>query len=229
MLVDEGALRIEDGVCRSQGDLDALALPASLHALLGARLDRLDARRPRRRSSAARSRASSSTAAPSSSSLHRVAPLGARRVLDALADKDLVRAAEASFADESAFRFKHVLVRDSRLPGDREEAPRRLHEQFADWLERVAGDRVTEYEEILGHHLEQSYRYRAELGPVDEETRALGERAAVGSPPPGSAPMPAATSGPRPTSSAARPLSSRSRAASGSKSCSRLSSLLQRS
>ena len=36
-----------------------------------------------------------------------------------------------------------------------------LHERFAQWLE-VA---VPEVEEIRGYHLEQAYRYRAELGP----------------------------------------------------------------
>ena len=42
----------------------------------------------------------------------------------------------------------------------------------------MAGERVTEHEEILGYHLEQSHRYRAELGVVDHEVRTLGERAA---------------------------------------------------
>jgi tetratricopeptide (TPR) repeat protein len=52
-----------------------------------------------------------------------------------------------------------------------------LHERFADWLEAIAGERVGEYEAILGYHLEQAYRYRVELGAVDDDTRALGERA----------------------------------------------------
>ena len=41
-----------------------------------------------------------------------------------------------------------------------------------------AGDQVGEYEEILGHHLEQAYRYRSELGPADDRTRALAREAA---------------------------------------------------
>ena len=53
-----------------------------------------------------------------------------------------------------------------------------LHERFADWLERAAGERVAEYEEILGYHLEQAYRYRIELGPADDRTRALARDAA---------------------------------------------------
>ena len=38
-------------------------------------------------------------------------------------------------------------------------------------------EREGELEELLGYHLEQAYRYRAELGSVDGETLALAERA----------------------------------------------------
>ena len=44
MLEDEGVLRVAHGICTLDGDLDELALPVSLHALLGARLDRLEPR-----------------------------------------------------------------------------------------------------------------------------------------------------------------------------------------
>jgi tetratricopeptide (TPR) repeat protein len=37
---------------------------------------------------------------------------------------------------------------------------------------------VREYDEILGYHLEQAYRYRVELGPVDKRGRAVGGLAA---------------------------------------------------
>src|SRR5207247_4086747 len=33
------------------------------------------------------------------------------------------------------------------------------------------------YEEILGYHLEQAYRYLAELGPLDEQGREIGRDA----------------------------------------------------
>jgi tetratricopeptide (TPR) repeat protein len=42
----------------------------------------------------------------------------------------------------------------------------------------MAGDHVNEYEEILGYHLEQAYRFRSELGPLDDEGRRLGTAAA---------------------------------------------------
>ena len=49
------------------------------------------------------------------------------------------------------------------------------------------GERTPGYEEIIGYHLEQAFRYRAELGPVDDATRALAreaaERLGIGRPP----------------------------------------------
>ena len=66
-----------------------------------------------------------------------------------------------------------------RTARPRRASARTLHEQFAHWLERMAGERVTEHEEILGYHLEQSHQYRTELGGgVDDDVRILGERAA---------------------------------------------------
>ena len=91
--------------------------------------------------------------------------------------KDLIRPAAASFAGEIAFRFKHILVREATYRATAKKLRASLHERFADWLERLVGDRVGEYEEILGYHFEQSYRYRAELAPVDHDARELAARA----------------------------------------------------
>jgi tetratricopeptide (TPR) repeat protein len=52
-----------------------------------------------------------------------------------------------------------------------------LHERFAVWLEEH-GASLVELDEIVGFHLEQAYRYRLALGPLDTQTTALGERAA---------------------------------------------------
>jgi hypothetical protein len=51
-----------------------------------------------------------------------------------------------------------------------------LLERFADWLKGRAADRLPEFEEIVGYHLEQAHRYRADLG--DEEGSPLAARAA---------------------------------------------------
>ncbi len=178
MLLEQGALRIEAGICTMQGDLDQLALPASLHALLGARLDQLDQD----------ARATLQRGSVEGEVFHRGAVIDltaqeARQLVPALLDdlsgKDLVRPAESSFVDDEAFRFKHILVRDVAYQATPKKVRAILHEEFAVWLERAAGDRVVEYDEILGHHLEESYRLRGELGPVDDETLALGVRAGL--------------------------------------------------
>jgi tetratricopeptide (TPR) repeat protein len=46
-------------------------------------------------------------------------------------------------------------------------------------LEARAGARLREYEEIVGHHLEQAHRALAGLGATDPRGRDLGERAAA--------------------------------------------------
>src|SRR5205823_3733082 len=69
-------------------------------------------------------------------------------------------------------------VRDAAYDSLPKETRAELHERFAGWLARTAGERPGEYEEIVGYHLEQAYRYRAELGPVDEVGLELARRAA---------------------------------------------------
>jgi tetratricopeptide (TPR) repeat protein len=177
MLVDEQTLRVEDGVYILVGDLDALALPTSLHALLGARLDRLE---PDLRATLER-------CAIEGEVFHRGAVLelsaptseaSVRANLEALVAKGLIRPAGASFVDEAAFRFKHILVREAAYQSSTKKLRAGLHEGFANWLERIAGGRSSEYEEILGYHLEQSVRFHTELGPATGEIEAVATRAA---------------------------------------------------
>ena len=97
----------------------------------------------------------------------------------ALARKELIRPDRGDFAGEDAFRFRHLLIRDAAYQALSEEQRADLHERFAVWLEHAAGERITEYEEILAYHLEQAYRYRAELGRLDEATKRLGRTAAT--------------------------------------------------
>ena len=95
--------------------------------------------------------------------------------LAALCRKQLIRRAEPGAADD--FRFSHILVRDTAYARLLKRTRARLHERFAAWLTGTVGSRLAEYEEILGYHLEQSFRYRAELGPIDDDGRRLGAEA----------------------------------------------------
>ncbi len=151
-------------------------MPPSIHALLAARLDRLE---PEER--AAIERASvigrdfwRGAVADLSREEDRDS-LTAR--LMTLVRKDLIRPARSIFPREDAFRFRHALIRDVAYLAIPKETRAELHERFADWLERTAGERAKELEEILGYHLEQAFLYRKELGPVGEEHSALAIRA----------------------------------------------------
>ena len=153
-------------------------MPTTLNALLGARLDRLGEQE----------RDALERGAVEGEVFHQAAivELSAEPVrpsvpgeLGQLARKDLIRLAAASLvAGGIAYRFKHILVREAAYRGTAKRLRADLHERFADWLERVAGERVAEYHEILGYHFEQAYRYREELGAVDADAQLLAARAA---------------------------------------------------
>jgi tetratricopeptide (TPR) repeat protein len=90
--------------------------------------------------------------------------------------KELLRPDKAQIAGEDAFRFRHLLIRDAAYEGLPKSTRAELHERFAGWLEQHGRDLV-ELDEIVGYHFEQAHRYRAELGPLDNQARELGVRA----------------------------------------------------
>jgi predicted ATPase len=161
------------------GDADGeVGVPPTLRALLAARIDRLDAGE----------RAVLERAAVEGRGFHRGAvaellpaleraAVGAR--LLALVRMELIRPDRSEFADDDGYRFAHVLIRDAAYESTAKEIRAELHERYANWLERKVADRVREYEEILGYHLEQACRYRQQLMPVDEQTLSLARRAAM--------------------------------------------------
>jgi class 3 adenylate cyclase/tetratricopeptide (TPR) repeat protein len=177
MLIDDGLLQRRNGSWVATGDLSKVHVPPTIQALLAARLDGLA---PEERSVAER-------ASVEGKVFHRgavagLSPAEARDKLgvhlQALVRKELVRPDRAAFPGEDAFRFRHLLIRDAAYEAMPKELRAELHESFATWLEAAAGDRLTEYEEVLGYHFEQAVRYRVELGPRDERTTALGAQGA---------------------------------------------------
>jgi tetratricopeptide (TPR) repeat protein len=162
-------LFLEQLLALAEEDGHELAVPHTIQALLSARLDRL----------ALEERALLEAAAVvgkefwRSALLHLSAP-GAEvsALLQRLVRKGLIQAERSSLPDEDAFRFRHILIRDCTYSGIPKEVRAELHERFADWLD----ESESPYEEIVGYHFEQAYRYRAELGPIDQALRALGDR-----------------------------------------------------
>jgi class 3 adenylate cyclase/tetratricopeptide (TPR) repeat protein len=155
---------------REDGDVN---VPPTIQALLAARLDQLE---PAERSVLERGavegrvfhRGAVQALAPEESQVT------AR--LTALVRKELVRPDKPLLAGDDAYRFRHLLIRDAAYDALPKATRADLHERFATWLEDH-GSELVELDEILGYHLEQAYRYRAELGPLDEAGLELGRRA----------------------------------------------------
>jgi class 3 adenylate cyclase/tetratricopeptide (TPR) repeat protein len=171
MLVDEGLLRQEDGTWVAATDLSAIAVPPTLRALLGARLERLDP--DERQALEAASVIGKEFARDAVADL---LPPPARRDLSGRLEM-LVRGGFVRAEGGDEFLFHHILIRDVAYESMPKRARAELHERYADRLEAQAGERLTEYEVIVGYHLEQAFRLREQLGPVGAETQALGVRA----------------------------------------------------
>jgi tetratricopeptide (TPR) repeat protein len=176
-LIDDGSLQREGGTWTATRDLSEVSIPQTISALLAARLDQLE---PRERAVIQRASVVGKTfwwgAVSELSPEDERAQVGTH--LQTLLRKELVRPDRSRFAGEDAFRFSHILIRDAAYESMPKRSRAELHERFAGWLEDAAGDRVAEFEEIVGYHLEHAYRYRAELGPVDDAGRALAGAAA---------------------------------------------------
>jgi class 3 adenylate cyclase/tetratricopeptide (TPR) repeat protein len=177
MLIDDGALkRNEDGTWAVMLDVGEISIPPSISALLTARLDRLGITE----------RSVIERGAVIGQVFFRgaVEDLGPENLrsavvqsLQGLSKKELIRQDETTqFAGQEAYRFLHILIRDAAYHGLLKRTRAELHEAFVDWLERVASDRVMEYEEIRGYHLEQAYVILVQLAPIDDHARQLGLR-----------------------------------------------------
>jgi class 3 adenylate cyclase/tetratricopeptide (TPR) repeat protein len=179
MLVDDGFIQRKGDGWEVTGDLSGLALPGSIQALLGARLDLLSVEER-----AVLEPASVIGLSFPEDALGELVPDAVRptveRHLSHLTRKRLVTR-EADQPSGRWYRFQHILIRDTAYNRLLKRTRASLHERFANWGERVNPDRegTLEYAEILGYHLEQAYRYLSDLGPLDEHGRQLGMRGAA--------------------------------------------------
>ncbi len=176
MLLDDGYLRRVDEGVEVAGAIERVELPPTIQALLTARLDRLSV--------------DELGIVERASIEGQVFHLGALTALGTapgvivptvrtLARKQLFRADQAALPGQDAYRFRHILIREAAYERVAKEVRSRWHQAFADWLEALAGERVSEYEELLGHHLAAAVRYRLEIGDSGAETVVLARRAAT--------------------------------------------------
>ena len=152
-----------------------LSIPPTIDALLQARLDRLG---PGER--AVISRASIVGKEFSAEATVDLLPEDARafgmRHLESLAAKEFIGRDPRAGGVES-LRFRHILIQEAAYRATPKILRAELHERFAGWVEDPARDGAGENAEIAGYHLEQAFRYRAELGVVGERELALAHRA----------------------------------------------------
>ena len=151
------------------GDVD---VPPTLKALLAARLDQLDEAERR-----VLERGSVEGEIFHRGGVQALAPEETQVTtrLAALVRRQLVRPDRAQIAGDDGYRFRHLLIRDAAYDALPKAVRADLHARFADWLDEH-GHSLVERDEIVGYHLEQASRYRAQLGQPDA---ASADRAAA--------------------------------------------------
>jgi class 3 adenylate cyclase/tetratricopeptide (TPR) repeat protein len=174
-LVDQGLLQRNEDRWVFEGEPSELEVPPSIQALLAARLDALAGIE---RSVLQRGAVIGEVFY--SGAVTELAPEDARHLvpssLTLLSDKEFITTEESTLAGNDAYGFHHALIRDAAYGSVLKRARADLHERFAAWLQRVVGDSA-EYEEIIGYHFEQAYRYLESLGPVDGHGRSVAAKA----------------------------------------------------
>ncbi|MDH3683915.1 MAG: adenylate cyclase, partial [Acidimicrobiia bacterium] len=177
MLADDGII-VRDG--DSYGltiDAEAVDVPPTIQSLLATRVERLphDERRIVELASVVGSEFSRGALVAVAGDFSS-AEVDA--IIERLRRKELVESTGTYWGDEPILRFHHVLIRDAAyrrlLKGTRAD----LHLAIGRWTEETAGVVIGEHDATIAFHYEQTHQYRGELGPLDDETRALGNHAA---------------------------------------------------
>lgn len=147
-------------------------IPTTIHTLLAARLDRLG---PGERGFI--DRASVIGREFSAEAVVELLPPDARASITqhvrTLVRRGLIEPYRGSVPGAEELRFHHMLIRDVAYRSIGKAPRSELHERFADAL----ASRSQGFDEFVGYHLEQAFRYRVEVSPGGDEVVALGERA----------------------------------------------------
>jgi class 3 adenylate cyclase/tetratricopeptide (TPR) repeat protein len=161
MLIDEGVLERRNGGWSATERLAAVSIPDSVHGVIAARIDLLDAvaRDALRRCSVV------------GRSFWPAAVGVDEQVIDSLRGTGLVSdSPESAMGGLRQFAFKHSLTRDvvySTLPRPERRA---LHRQVAEWIQGAARDRGVEAAELAAFHYGQALAY-------GEDDPAVSQRA----------------------------------------------------
>jgi tetratricopeptide (TPR) repeat protein len=151
-LVESGMLEGEQGRRRLTRELESLEIPASVHAVLAARIDRL----------AESEKALLQTAAVigsefSASLLERASQMPADAIADTL--QPLVQAEflyETAVYPEPEYAFKHPLTQEVAYRSQLRERRVAVHRRVAEGLAEIRADQQDEQAALIAHHWEQA-------------------------------------------------------------------------
>jgi class 3 adenylate cyclase len=179
-LASSGSLIGDRGAYRLATSIETVALPATVQALLAARIDRLGEQAKHVLQAAAVIGKQFDQPL-----LREVTGLDERDLgaaLDALQAGELLRLVALSSRQEYA--FKHPLLRDVAYRSQLSERRARLHAAVAAALEKLRADRLGEYASLIAHHWEASgmrfeaarWKRRAALKVANIKVKGRGRR-----------------------------------------------------
>jgi len=151
-LVERGELAGERGARRLVGAAREIEVPATVQAVLAARIDRLPEREKRLLQQAAVIGREFSEAL-----LARVSGLPADSLSEALAQLcSLELVQQMAFYPDAEYRFHHPLTNEVAYRTQLGEARARIHGAVARAMEALGGDRVNERAALIAQHFEQA-------------------------------------------------------------------------
>jgi DNA-binding SARP family transcriptional activator/class 3 adenylate cyclase len=166
MLTDRGIFVRRDSAIEIAADAE-IPVPETVQALVAARLDTL----PTDRKSLLHAAAVVGRVfwAGAVSSIGGIEESAVRGGLRELVRKELVRPMRtSSIEDQEEFSFWHALVRDVAYKQMPRVERARKHQATAEWIERIAGGRVSDHAEILAYHYGQALELFRAVGDSDE-------------------------------------------------------------
>ena len=150
-LLEEGAVRVDDGEARVAGSMDGLQLPESVQAVIRTRLDRLerDARDLLRRASVIGLEFTSSVLAAVAD-----VDLDVERALAALKERGLIR--QTRVIPEPVYRFQHALTQEVAYDTLLQRQRQILHGQVGRAIEAVHQHHLQDQYGILARHFAEA-------------------------------------------------------------------------
>ena len=176
LLVEDGAVAIKNGQAALRQPQEALRLPATVQAVIRARLDKLgpDARRTLRLAAVIGRRFSASILETIYPSQEQLAP-----ILEELKGLEMIQ--QFLLVPEIVYRFKHVLIQEVTYETLLLQQRRHLHGRVAEGIEAQFAHRLEEQIEDLARHYQRSnhpdkaIHYLDLAGDKAERLFALGD------------------------------------------------------